>query len=210
MDIPINTEVRCTDGPVGKSTYIIVDLVTERVTHFVIKTKQHSREYLVPLDKVKNVSREAIQLNFTKVEISELTPFNASYFNGYDAYETAPLIPSDETRAGNTLYHPYRTAETGGEGSGKYTSSQQLAVNKGAAILATDGSVGKVDELVIDPETYQITHLVLREHELIKELLVTIPVSEIERIEMETVYLKIDKNEVASLPTETLKKFPWE
>ena len=32
MDISIHTEVRCADGLVGKSTHIIVDLVTEQVT----------------------------------------------------------------------------------------------------------------------------------------------------------------------------------
>lgn len=210
MDIPINAEVMCTDGLIGKSAYIIVDLVTEKVTHFVVKTKQHNREYLIPLYKVKNASRETIQLNCTKGEINQFTPFNASYFNGYEAYESAPPIPTKDSGLDNTLYHPHRTVDTSGEGPAEYTSSQQLAINKGAAVLATDGTVGKVDELIIDPETDQITHLVLREHELVKTLLVTIPVSEIERVEMETVYLKIDKNEVELLPTESLKKFPWE
>ena len=40
----------------------------------------------------------------------------------------------------------------------------KLAINKGADVLATDARVGKVDELVIDPETHRITHLVLRQH----------------------------------------------
>ena len=39
MDISIHTEVRCLDGLVGKSTHIIVDLVTEQVTHIVLKAK---------------------------------------------------------------------------------------------------------------------------------------------------------------------------
>ena len=38
MDIPIHAHVVCTDGFVGKSSHIVVDLITERVTHFVIKT----------------------------------------------------------------------------------------------------------------------------------------------------------------------------
>jgi hypothetical protein len=39
---------------------------------------------------------------------------------------------------------------------------------------------------------------------------ITISVGEIERVEMDTVYLKIDKEEVASLPTVAIKKYPWE
>jgi hypothetical protein len=40
MDIPIHADVNCTDGRVGASSYIVVDLITERVTHFVVKTKE--------------------------------------------------------------------------------------------------------------------------------------------------------------------------
>jgi len=39
---------------------------------------------------------------------------------------------------------------------------------------------------------------------------VTIPVSEIERAEVDTVFLKIDKEAVEALPAVALKKFPWE
>jgi sporulation protein YlmC with PRC-barrel domain len=70
--------------------------------------------------------------------------------------------------------------------------------------------VGQVDELVIDPKTHRVTHLVLRRHHLLHDKAITIPVSAIERAEMDTVFLKIDKDAVKALPTVTLKKFPWE
>ena len=47
MDIPIDADVNCTDGLVGKSAYIDVDVISERVTHFVINTKEHGRQ--IPL-----------------------------------------------------------------------------------------------------------------------------------------------------------------
>ena len=62
--------------------------------------------------------------------------------------------------------------------------------------MASDARVGKVDELVIDPETHRVTHLVLRQHFLLNKWLVTIPVSEIERVETDTIFLKIDKQAV--------------
>lgn len=207
MDISIHTEVRCTDGLVGKSKHLIVDLVTEQVTHVVVKTKEGGREYLVPLDKISSADREAIHLNCSKDEISDLTPFHAAYFNASDTYGGPAPLPSEGMPSSNTLYHPYRIAETGTEEAPVQPPTEQQAINKGAVVLATDDRVGKIDELVIDPKTHRITHLVLRQHELIKQLEITIPVSEIERVEMVTVYLKIDKSEVASLPTVTLKKY---
>jgi sporulation protein YlmC with PRC-barrel domain len=210
MDISIHTKVFCSDGLVGKSTHIIVDLVTEQVTHVVIKTKESGREYLVPLEMVSSADREAIHLNCKKDEIAVLNPFHEAYFNVYDSYSGAPPVPPTDVEASHTLYHPYRTAETGAEGAPAHPSSEQQTINKGAVVLATDGDVGKIDELVIEPETHRVTHLVLRQHHLTKDMEVTIPVSEIERVEMGAVNLKIDKEEVASLPTVTLKKYPWE
>ena len=210
MDISIHTDVYCTDGLVGKSTHIIVDLVTEQVTHFVLKTKDDGREYLVPLDMISSADREKIQLNCSKGEFNDLNPFPAAYFNKSESYGGPPPLPSEGIPASNTLYHPYRTVETEAEGTTVQTSTELQAINKGAVVLATDAQVGKIDELVIDPKTYRITHLVLRQHELLKQKEITIPVSAIERVEMDTVYLKIGKEEVASLPTVTLKKYPWE
>lgn len=210
MDIFLHADVYCSDGLVGESTYIIVDLVTERVTHVVVKTKQTHREYLVPLDMVSSADRETILVNCNKDEIDDLTPFQAAYFHGPDNYGGSPPVPSAGTEASLTLYQPYRTAELGKEAADVQPPAVQLAINKGAQVLATDGEVGMIDELVIDPKTHRITHLVLRKHNLVKKIEVTIPISEIERVEMDTVFLKIDKNAVASLPTVTLKKFPWE
>jgi sporulation protein YlmC with PRC-barrel domain len=210
MDISIHTEVLCTDGLVGKSTHIIVDLLTEQVTHVVVKTKEGGREYLVPLDKVTSADREAIQLNCSKDEFGDLTPFHAAYFNRSETYGGPPPLPSEGIPASNTLYHPYRTAETEAEEATVPPSTELQAINKGAIVLATDGQVGKIDELVIEPETHRITHFVIREHDLLKSKAVTIPVAEIERLETDTVFLKIDKKEVASLPRVTLKKYPWE
>lgn len=210
MDISIHTEVHCTDGLVGKSTHIIFDLVTERVTHIVVKTKESGREYLVPLVMVSAADQYYIQLNCTKDEVDELTPFHAAYFNASDTYGGPAPLPSEGMPASNTLYHPYRTAETGAEGATVQPPTEQQAINKGAVVLATDARVGKIDELVIDPKTHRITHLVLRKHELVKNVAITISVGEIERVEMDTVYLKIDKEEVASLPTVAIKKYPWE
>ena len=47
--------------------------------------------------------------------------------------------------------------------------------------------MGKVDELVIDPETHRVTHLVLRQHSLLHDKAITIPVSAIRDAEIDVV-----------------------
>jgi|GEM_PF-4607064 len=41
-DIPINAKVECTDGPVGRSTNVVINPVTRKVTHIAVKGKHLS------------------------------------------------------------------------------------------------------------------------------------------------------------------------
>ena len=66
--------------------------------------------------------------------------------------------------------------------------------------LSADGRVGRVDEFLVDATDGHITHLVLREGHLWGQKNVLIPVSQIERVEEETIYLKLDKRAIESLP----------
>jgi sporulation protein YlmC with PRC-barrel domain len=210
MDIPIDANVTCYDGNVGKSSHIIVDLITEQVTNFVVKTDPHNNEYVIPLDKIERSDRTVILLNCHKEDVYQLPLFDESQFNGYDAYDSPPPLPSPGLAASYTMYHPYRAAESGTQSPTGEPYHAELVVNKGAMVLATDGEVGKIDELVIDQETHRVTHLVLRQHFLLNKWIVTIPVSEIERADMDTVFLKIDKEAIEALPSVALKRFPWE
>ena len=131
MDIPIHANVSCYDGVVGKSSNIIVDLVTERVTHFVIKTEQHGKEYVVPIEMVMDSTREVILLECHKEDVYQLPFFEESHFNGYGAYDSTPPLPSPGFAASNTMYRPYREAETGAQGPPSESSWAKLAVYKG-------------------------------------------------------------------------------
>ena len=57
-----------------------------------------------------------------------------------------------------------------------------------------------MDEFLIDPESDTITHLVLREGHLWGQKDVSIPVSQIDHYKDYTVYLKLDKHAMETLP----------
>ena len=72
-------------------------------------------------------------------------------------------------------------------------------VTKGKPIFCTDGPVGEVHDVLIDPETERPTHIILREGILvIKE--VNIPVGYVQEVEGDRVLLKVNKEEVERLP----------
>jgi sporulation protein YlmC with PRC-barrel domain len=84
-----------------------------------------------------------------------------------------------------------------------------MAIHRGTRVEARDGQVGLVSEFLINPTTGHITHLVLKEGLLWNKKAVTIPASEIDRIEKDSVYLKLDKAAVEALPSIPIRSGPF-
>ena len=80
------------------------------------------------------------------------------------------------------------------------------AVQPGARVEATDGRVGTVSELGAAEVGSNASHFVLQEGHLWGKKVVTLPLSAVDRVEGDTVYLKLDKKAVEKLPTIPLKK----
>jgi sporulation protein YlmC with PRC-barrel domain len=79
------------------------------------------------------------------------------------------------------------------------TSNNYRNVTRGTPIFCTDGPVGEVHDVLIDPETESPTHITLREGILvIKE--VNIPVDYVQEVEGGRVLLKVNKEKVERLP----------
>jgi sporulation protein YlmC with PRC-barrel domain len=196
MDIPIGVDVECADGACGKSSYAIVNPIRREITHIVVEPGGLlvQPERLVPLDLVVESTPSLIRLNCTKDEFEALEPFvDLEYIKG---------DLSDFDYAGEYLLAPYRLPDavlTPVEV--EQIPPDELAVRRGARVEATDGHVGRVDEFLIDPESEHITHLVMREGHLWGQRDVTIPISKVDRMEEDTVYLKLDKGSVEALPT---------
>jgi sporulation protein YlmC with PRC-barrel domain len=202
MDIPLDTEVYCTDGDCGHSTYVIVNPVSRKVTHLVVQDKDGSHaEHLVPIEWVTEANHDLIRLRISESKLAMLDPF----------VETDYLwekLPDFEHMAGGYMILPYRVPETTKMVEVKHRRIPQgeLAVHRGARVEAIDGRVGQVDEFLVDPEDSHITHLILREGHLWGQKDVMIPVSAIDNIEENTVYLTLDKHSIEELPTIPLKR----
>ena len=82
----------------------------------------------------------------------------------------------------------------------------ELAIHRGARVEATDGKAGILGEFLVNPLTGHISRLILMEGHLWGKKEVTIPLSAIDRIEEDTVYLKLDKKAVESLPSVPVRR----
>jgi sporulation protein YlmC with PRC-barrel domain len=201
MEFPLNAEVHCTDGRSGRSTYIIMDPTTEKVTHLVVRERQASRtERLVPVELVANTAAEVILLNCSLEQFSKLELFNQTHFIHGD-------LPHHAMDPKLTLLWPYATPakRTVGERI-RAIPSGELAVRRGAKVRATDGRIGQVDEFLVDPDSGNITHICLRKDHLWGDKVVCIPVAEIALVEERIVQLKVDKKTVEGMPSIPVKR----
>lgn len=212
MDIPLNVDVYCSDEKCGRSTAVIINPISKEITHIAVETPEilHS-EYEVPVTLITESTPDRIQLRCSRNTLATLTPFHKVKFVSLDDLEGSENPPAEipEAQLSSAWWWPYITVEGG---YGTYLDVEQiphdeLAVHRGARVEATDGHVGQVDEFIINPKNNKITHLMLREGHLWGQKDVTIPISEIEHVESDVVYLKLDKEAIAHLPTIPVKRW---
>ncbi len=191
MEIPINAEVKCTDGVCGRSTYLLVDPANRQITHVVVKLADWPHtERLVPVELVKNSGDDTLELDCTCGHLITLKHFvEAQYVR---EQHSNPISPGAAPISMLVRKEYYRIPEG------------ELALQRGAHVEAIDGAIGRLDEFVVDPATDRITHLVVHEGHLWGQHNITVPVSAIARIEANVVRLSLDKRALKELLPATL------
>jgi len=202
MNIPINAKVECTDGACGRSTNVIVNPVSHTVTHLAIEDHSlpDNPTRLVPVANVASVTDDRISLNCTKAEVAKLGPFevvdlmqesaSGGAYAGGEAYSSQYVYD-------DTAYDEIEEQEV---------PDGEFALYGGMDVEASDGHVGKLDELVLDSKSGAITGLVMRKGHLWGSRDVTVPVDQIDSVDSDTVHLKLGKAAVAALPAMKVRR----
>lgn len=206
IDLPTKAQVYCSDGIAGLSTYIIGNPITQQVTHLVVKSlKPSSLEYLVPVDVVEDTAPHQIRLKCTLNELENMEPFLTEEYLITDtpSYLIWPYSVSD-----TSLYNANsEVVKVDVTVKHQNVPTGEIAVWRSAKVQATDGYIGQVDELLINSTNMQVTHLVLRERYITEHREITIPVSQIDRVFEDTIYLKLDRKGVEALSTVPIKRW---
>jgi sporulation protein YlmC with PRC-barrel domain len=213
-EFTIGAEASASDGPVGKVSRVVVDPVAKVLTHLVVEPGfRQGPGRLVPLDLVDRDGPAAVRLRCTKAEFENLEPAEETKF--------IPRTTSfGSFGAGDVLSWPYygtagvgdldgiggaggMGAEDGSPVPRKVTYDTvpvgDVSVRRGQPVLATDGAIGRVQGLVVHPETGHVTHVLLQEGHLWGRKEVAIPISAVDTT-VDGTQLKIDKQDVQDLP----------
>jgi len=186
---------------------VVVDPVAKTVTDLVVEPKgREGLGRLVPLDLVE-ASAGDVRLHCTLAEFEDLDPAEETQFvpgsGGYAAYGPEQvsawpyygLTPGAETPGGVDLgvagFSPTITYDR--------IPLDEVEVRRGDPVEATDGRIGHIQGLVVDPGDHHVTHVLLQEGHLWGRKDVAIPIKAVSRVG-DTIRLNISKHEVQNLP----------
>jgi len=201
-EFTIGSKVVCREGACGELTRVVVDPVARALTHLVVEPRhQPGRGRLVPIDLVESVDTE-IWLRCSMAEFEALE----------DAEETR-FLPGTSGEwgygEGQVLAWPYYGLGMGAMGPHSMPIPPvvtydrvpvgEVEVRRGEHVHASDGEIGRVQGLVIDPSDHHVTHILLDEGHLWGKKQVAIPISAVNDMKA-GVRLNLTKDEVRDLP----------
>ena len=201
-EFTIGSDVSCSDGACGELRRVVVDPIARALTHLVVEAKHgQGMGHLVPVDLVSSAGAE-IHLRCTVAQ-----------FEALDDAEETQFLPGASEQWGygqdQMLSHPYYGLGMGGMGMGMGVGPQpiifdrvpvgEVEVRRGEHVQATDGPIGKVQGLVVDPSDHHVTHVLLDEGHLCGKKRVAIPIGAVSGVD-DGVKLNLTKDEVRDLP----------
>jgi sporulation protein YlmC with PRC-barrel domain len=204
----IGTAVACGDGDCGELLRLVVDPETNAVTHLAVgPPKDDGAGRLVPVDLVAFADRK-IRLSCSRSEFeallhaqdAELLPQATQPFGtqgtqvlSADEFVVFPVAGGNPNLFANPGQAPRaRIFDRVPEG--------EVEVRPGDAVEATDGPIGRVAGLIVDPADHHVTHVLLDEGHLWGKKQVAIPIGDVKRIGA-AVQVNLTKKQVGDLPS---------
>jgi sporulation protein YlmC with PRC-barrel domain len=215
------SEVAGSDGVCGDLRRVIVDPDARAVSRLVVEPKHRQGEgHLVPIDLVNSTGTK-IQLRCSTSEFSRLQDAEQTHFvpeAGKVSYTEDQMrsIPSYGGMAGGGGMAGLGSGSMGGMGVGGMGAMGRGPVRQaivtedrvpagtvelchGQPVHATDGAIGRVQGLVVDPDDHHLTHVLLDEGHLWGQKRVAIPFSAVTGVD-DGVRLNLAKDQVRDLP----------
>ncbi len=215
----IGAEVLASDGKCGELTRVIIDPVAQALAHLVVAPKHHQAlGRLVPV-ALAEADGEQIRLRCTTAEFDEL-----------DEAEEIHILPAGTNTwgygSGQAFSWPYYGLGLGGglgvggmgggviglhDAPAPIVTDQvplgEVQVRRGDKVHASDGWIGSVQGLVINPETNHVTHVLLQEGHVWGRKQVAVPIGTVSHEEA-AIQVGLTKQQVQELPAITLSSSP--
>jgi hypothetical protein len=216
----LGANVRCTDGDCGLIKSVVIRPADDAVTHLVVEPAHRvGLGKLVPLRLVDTTLAPAanggVRLRCSVAEYGQLEAAEATFlFPGDEDYPTyrkepvvswpyyappgvmgIPAMPGDDPGADPREISQIITVDTVPD---RLPGADE--VSRGEHVHATDGDIGHVQGIVVDPGTGRVASVLLRERHLLSHRTVLIPRSAVAEVGAGGFHLSITKRQVQDLP----------
>lgn len=219
-DFIIGSEVACSDGDCGKLKRVVIDPVARAITHVVVEPRHRGVARLVPLHLVSSSTPHELRLSCTKAQFEILEEADEKQLlpgaHGAWGYEDEEMFSLPYFGLGMSSLGAVGGLEGVGMGSfgkdmgmGRGTDSHvvtadrvpvgEVEFRRGEPVHASDGPIGHVRGLVVDPKDRHVTHFLLDEGHLWGAKQVSIPISAVTRVD-DGVHVSLTRDQVRDLP----------
>ena len=131
------------DGPAGRSAYVIVNPVNQLLTHLVVREEWPPfAEHMVQVDRVEDTSPNSIKLSCTLDQLRKMEPFEFEQYirvksPNYEKWQGSMVawpyvLPAHNSTFDEERYIPLEVENT---------PPGELAVRRGARVEAKDGFI---------------------------------------------------------------------
>jgi sporulation protein YlmC with PRC-barrel domain len=193
-EFTIGTHARCSDGPCGEVSRIVIDPASRTVTHLVIEPKHHHRMLarLVPVHLV-DITPGELSLRCTLAEFGNLEAAEATQLvQGVPAGGLGPAGMDSPLGIPHAVETVVEDVVPAGESE----------VRHGERVHALDGEIGEVQGFIVNADDDRVTHVLLKEGHLWGRKEVAIPITAVRGVE-NGIMLNLTKQQVEDLPAVT-------
>jgi sporulation protein YlmC with PRC-barrel domain len=168
-ELRVGATVRGTDGDLGKVDALVIDPIEASVTHLVVGHDSYGRRALVALALVGETTPDVVNVDLTAASLLDCPPFDEPAYNIPD---DGPMLPDMGYAAdpGTYFLEPFASPLDGLAMAGhERIPKGEITIRRHDEVLTSDGtSVGRADELLIDPGDGHVTHIVVRENHALR------------------------------------------
>lgn len=194
MPLRIGADATCTDGACGQVSRIIIDPAAREVTHLVVGPKRRQGPArLVPVD-LADAATGQVRLRCTLAEFQTLR-------RAQDTETVPDLDPTGHQHSTRNRFQlPSILSQGPQEVTVDFVPDSEVDIRRQLTVRATDGEMGQVQGLVVQPGGHQVTHVLLQEGHIWGRTEVAIPISAVTKFGTLLIHLSLTKHQVKDLP----------
>jgi len=200
ITLVLGSEAVCSDGYRGQLRAVVLDPAAGTITQLVVEPEGRiGLARLVPLDLV-DVTSDGVRLRCTEAEFRDLGAAEetlAEFALGYEV--PVQLLPDGWRDAGGPAAKGAAIPRIQEKETIDLVPLGEVEEGQGARVHATDGAVGQLRAVRIDPASRQVTQLLVREARWLARKDVTIPFSSVAGFE-DGIRLSITRQQVRDSP----------